>query len=50
MCPSYFYGYNMSSLTFEEFKSYFEFALEVVGLLGAIGTVLYKFDAIWRVS
>ena len=43
----------MSSITFEQFKSYFEFALEVSGVVGGIGAVIYKVDglkAIWKVA
>jgi hypothetical protein len=31
---------------FDEFKSYFEFGLEVTGVVGGIGTAIYKFDCI----
>lgn len=34
------------TVTFEEFKSYFEFSLEVLGLSGTLGAILYKLDAI----
>jgi hypothetical protein len=40
-------------MTFDEFKSYFEFAIEVVGVSGAIGTAAYKLNvmkAFWKVA
>jgi hypothetical protein len=40
-------------ITFDEFKDYFEFALEVSGVVGGIGAVIYKVDslnAIWKVA
>jgi len=40
-------------MTFDEFKAYWEFGLEVAGVLGAIGTAIYKFDclnAIFRIA
>ena len=43
---------NMS-ITFEQFKEYFEFALKVTSVVGGIGTVIYKCDgfrSIWKVS
>jgi len=43
----------MTSISFDEFKSYFEFALKVVGLGSAIGATIYKLDvmkSIWRVA
>jgi hypothetical protein len=43
----------MPSISFDEFKSYFEFALEISGVVGGIGAVLYKVDAmnaIWKVA
>jgi hypothetical protein len=36
---------NMS-ITFEQFKEYFEFALEVSGVVGGIGAVIYKVDGL----
>ena len=41
------------SLTFDKFKSYFEFSIEVAGVSGAIGTLLYRLDVVrslWRVA
>jgi hypothetical protein len=40
------YNFNMSSITFEQFKSYFEFVLEVSGVVGGIGAVIYKVDGL----
>jgi hypothetical protein len=43
----------MSKVTFDEFKSYFEFALEVLGLSSGIGVILYRVGAVhavWRVA
>lgn len=43
----------MAPLTFEEFKSYFEFTIELASVGGAIATAIYKFDcvnAIWAVA
>ena len=34
----------MGGMTFDEFKSYFEFSLEVVGVTGGLGTIFYKLD------
>jgi hypothetical protein len=43
----------MSEVTFDEFKLYFEFALEVLGLSSSIGVILYRVGAVhavWRVA
>jgi len=34
----------MSEVTFEQFKSYFEFGLEVAGLSSAVATAAYKLN------
>jgi hypothetical protein len=38
------YFVAMSEVTFEQFKSYFEFGLEVAGLLSAIAATAYKLN------
>ena len=43
----------MSEVTFEQFKSYFEFGLEVAGLSSAVAAAVYKLNvakAFWRVA
>lgn len=42
------YGFNlkMPKVTFDEFKSYFEFGIEIVGVSGGLLTLLYKIDVI----
>jgi hypothetical protein len=43
----------MSSIIFEQFKSYFEFAFKVSSVVGGIGAVIYKvnsLNAIWKVA
>jgi hypothetical protein len=43
----------MLSISFNEFKSYFEFAIKIASVLGAISTILYKLDvmkAFWKVA
>jgi hypothetical protein len=40
-------------VAFDDFKTYFEFAIEVVGVSGVIGTAAYKLNvmkAFWRVA
>jgi hypothetical protein len=43
----------MPPLTFDQFKTIFEFSLEALGVVGGIGTVIYKsygFTAVWSVA
>jgi hypothetical protein len=43
----------MSEITFEQFKGYFEFGLEVTGLAGVVATAAYKLkvaQAFWRIA
>ena len=47
-----FTALDMPHLTFDEFKTGFEFTLEAFGLSGALVTLWYRFDivrSVWRV-
>lgn len=47
------FNFNMAPMSFEEFKSYWEFGIEIAGVTGGLGTLAWKFDilaSIWRVA